>query len=68
MSEKTNSMGLIVGGLILILLSLSADLIRLGGDMNAFGWKQITGTGVGLLLLLIGLWLRIKKTKNKSNH
>ena len=61
-------MGLIVGGLILILLSLSADLIYLGGDINAFGWKQITGTGVGLLLLLIGLWLRIKKTKNKSNH
>jgi len=51
---------LIISGVIFIVVSLSADLIYLGGDLNAFGWKQITGAIVGLVLLSVGIFLRLK--------
>jgi len=50
MNQKRNSKALIISGAIILILSLSADLIFLGGDLNAFGWKQITGSIVGLVL------------------
>ena len=60
MINKRNSNALIISGVIFIVVSLSADLIYLGGDLNAFGWKQITGTVVGFVLLSIGIFLRLK--------
>ena len=65
MSKKLINILLIAGGSLLIIISLSADIIGIGGDLNAFGWKQITGIGVGLLTLLVGirLWLNEKREK-----
>jgi len=63
MNQKRNSKALIISGAIILILSLSADLIFLGGDLNAFGWKQITGSIVGLVLLSVGFFLRRKKAE-----
>ena len=63
MFQKRNINGLIISGTIILIVSLSADLIFLGGDLNAFGWKQITGSVVGLILLSVGIILRRKKAE-----
>jgi len=65
MSEKLISIILVIAGILLISISLVADLIGIGGDLNAFGWKQITGVAVGLLIILVGIWLIRKKTETK---
>jgi len=64
MSKKSISIILIIAGIILFIISLIADLIGIGGDLTAFGWKQITGVAVGLLLFLIGIRLRIIKIED----
>jgi uncharacterized membrane protein len=49
---------LIPVGIILALVSLFADVLRLGAAPTAFGWKQILGLVVGLALTAYGLWRR----------
>jgi hypothetical protein len=60
MSEKLISIILVIAGIFLITISVIADLIGIGGDLNAFGWKQITGVVVGLIIFLVGIRLRSK--------
>jgi hypothetical protein len=44
-------------GVLVILASLFADLLDLGGG-EGFGWKQLIGLVVGLVLALLGgAWL-----------
>jgi hypothetical protein len=45
---------LIYAGVLLILLTLTVDRLSLSGS-TGFGWRQITGTEVGLLCLVLGL-------------
>ena len=51
----------LVGGAVVV-LSLLADPIGLGSGDSAFGWKQVTGTVVGAIVLAVGavalLWAR----------
>lgn len=42
------------GGGVLVLLSALADQIGIG-DGEGFGWKQLIGVIVGLVVLLLGL-------------
>lgn len=44
---------LLVGGIVLLLLSLSADVIGLGRDPG-FGYQQMGGTLVGAVAAIIG--------------
>ncbi len=70
MLNKRTSIALIFCGVILLIVSLSADIIYLGGDLNSFGWKQITGAAAGLILLVVGIFLRIRifrKVTEKSS-
>lgn len=60
MSKKLISTLLIIIGLVLALVFIFADLLGFGGDLDAFGWKQITGTIVGAVVFFVGLWLRFK--------
>jgi len=64
MSKRVISIISIVVGCVLIFVSLGADILNIGGDPNAFGWKQIVGTVVGLIILLLGVWLRRKNSEN----
>ncbi|MGD8633145.1 MAG: hypothetical protein PVF85_06195 [Anaerolineales bacterium] len=56
MSRKTIGIIAIVVGLILFAISFLADYIGLGiHPYIYYGWKQITGMVVGILLVLGGL-------------
>jgi hypothetical protein len=62
MTNKTLELALIVLGLLVLAVSLSADQLGLGAVVGIIGWKQWIGAAVGLLLFLAGLWLSRKVT------
>jgi len=51
---------LLVVGIVVLLLSLLADLIRIGGHPG-FGYYQIVGIIVGAIVTVVGLVLTLKK-------
>ncbi len=55
MSKRTIGMGLIVLGVLLLIGSLGADVLGLGGAPG-IGWKQLVGAGVGLIVAIAGVW------------
>jgi hypothetical protein len=59
--KKTVSIVLIAAGIIILVLSLAADLVGLGGGNAVFGSQQIIGTVVGAIVTVVGLILRLKK-------
>jgi hypothetical protein len=52
---------LIVVGIILLLLSLTADLLGVGTSPGVFGWRQIVGVAVGAIAAVAGLILALRK-------
>jgi len=54
MSRRTFGLIALGVGLGLLAVSLLADRISLGGMPGVFGWKQMLGAGVGLLILMVG--------------
>jgi hypothetical protein len=60
-NKKTIGIALLLVGIILLTLSLTADWTGLGAAANAFGYKQIIGAVVGLLAGIAGLFLILKK-------
>jgi len=52
-NNKTIGTVLLVAGVILLIVSLGADVIGLGGDVR-FGVRQILGTVVGIILIAAG--------------
>jgi hypothetical protein len=63
MSKRTIGMGLIALGVIVLIASLAADSLGIGGAPG-MGWKQLTGAGVGLIVAIVGGWsLRGEKSK-----
>jgi hypothetical protein len=60
MSKRTIGYVLIVLGVVVLVVSLAADVIGIGGNLG-FGWKQQLGTAFGVIAALVGVWLaRIK--------
>jgi cytochrome c biogenesis protein CcdA len=62
MSKKTISLVAInlvaiILGVVVTLVSLTADLIGIG-SYPGINWAQLTGTAIGLILILLGLRLR----------
>jgi hypothetical protein len=55
MSKRTIAIVLIILGVGLVKVSLAADLLGIG-VVPGFGWKQMLGTGVGVLVALGGAW------------
>jgi len=66
MSKKLISTIVVIAGLALLVVSLGADILKIGGDLSVIGWKQLTGAGVGLVIFLIGLFLRRQITTAKK--
>ena len=64
MSSKSIGFVLMVGGAILLVLSLIADLIGLG-SYPGLNWAQLTGAAVGLVVLIVGIWLTIRNPKTE---
>ena len=59
---RTIKIVLIVIGAVILLISLLADLLKIGpiGMVAGFGWRQIVGIIVGLILLALGILLKPK--------
>ena len=57
MERQTLGVALLVMGVVLVLLSLSADLIGLGSSPG-FGLRQWGGTILGVILGALGWFLR----------
>ena len=60
MSSKTIGIVMIVVGVVVLIVSVAADSLGLGAN-PVFGFKQIVGTIVGVLLLLVGAWMAMRK-------
>jgi len=58
--KKTAGITLLVVGIAVLLLSLVADPIGIGGSPG-FGPYQIVGTIVGAIVAVVGLVLTLKK-------
>jgi LPXTG-motif cell wall-anchored protein len=65
MSKKIISWLMIIGGLLLSIVSLIADLIKIG-SYPGINSAQIIGALVGFLIFLLGLffWLRKKEKQD----
>lgn len=60
MDNKKIGIALLVAGVVLLLLSLAADAIGIGG-IPGYGYKQIAGIIVGVIAAVIGFVLYSRK-------
>ena len=60
MNKKTWGNILLVAGIAVLVVSLVADLIGLGGS-SGFGYKQILSAVVGLIAAVVGYILAYRK-------
>lgn len=60
MNNKTLGTALLAAGVILLLASLTADVLGFGTDPAAFGIRQIVGTVLGVVAVAVGFFLRSK--------
>ena len=58
--KKTAATVLLVVGIVILVLSLAADPLGIGGN-PVFGRNQIIGTIVGAIVTVVGLILRLRK-------
>ena len=52
---------LLLGGLVILVLSLAADALGIGREAATFGWAQIAGTLAGAGIAVVGAWLAWRK-------
>jgi hypothetical protein len=62
MSKRKISLVMIVLGLAVALVSLGADFIGIGSSPGIHS-TQIIGIIIGVIIALIGFWLKLKKPK-----
>jgi hypothetical protein len=62
MSKRTMGYLVIVLGAVVLIISLTADALGIGGAPG-LGWKQLTGAAVGLIVMIGGVWLASRKAK-----
>ena len=60
MNKKNLGIALLVVGIVLLLLSLAADMIGVGAGPG-FGIKQIVGAATGVVAAIIGFVLYSRK-------
>ena len=56
MNKKTIGIILVIIGALGQIFSLSADFLGIGADPATVGWKQLLGAGVGLIVILVGVY------------
>jgi hypothetical protein len=65
MSKKTISLIIIIVSVLLIIISLTADLIGIG-SYPGINYAQLIGAGIGLAGLVFGIWLNRKKEETRN--
>ncbi len=53
MTKRNAGLIMLIVGIIFVLAALTADLTGLGGQPG-FGWKQIAGAGLGVIVAVVG--------------
>lgn len=66
MSRKMVSQVVMVAGLVLVVLSLAADVLGIGSYPGIHG-AQIAGAAVGLLAAILGFWFSRPRADKKSS-
>lgn len=56
MNKKTIGIIFVIVGAVGQIFSLSADFLGIGNDPSTVGWKQLLGAGVGLIVILVGVY------------
>ena len=64
MSKKTIGFVLIALGAVMAVVSLAADAIGIG-NRQGIGWQQLLGTATGVVVVLVGVWLAMRKPAQK---
>lgn len=64
MSTKTIGAIVAVVGLVVLLVSLLADVIGVGTGPGMFGPRQIAGTVVGVVVLIVGIALALRQPQS----
>ena len=59
---RTWALVILVVGIVVLLLSLGADVIGIGGAAR-FGYKQVAGVLAGIILALVGAFLYLRSPK-----
>ena len=67
MSTRVLGIGLILGGVLVIAVSLLADFIGLGAQAGIIGWKQILGAAIGLVILVVGIYILIRARTTRTD-
>ena len=60
--KKTTGAALLVAGVVVLVVSAGADYIGMGA-FPGFGYKQIIGTIVGIVMIAVGLTFLPKRVK-----
>jgi hypothetical protein len=71
MSRKNIGYGLVIIGILVFAVSLSADLLGIGSGSNQSGWNQIgwrqwLGAGIGFIIAVVGVFLSLQRKKSKE--
>ena len=66
MNKKTVGIAILVVGVVILGLSLLADVLRIGSGEDSFGPVQIAGTVVGAVLIAVAVFLHLKQQPSKS--
>jgi hypothetical protein len=61
MSKRNLGIAMTVAGILLVLVSLLADMIGLGAQAGIIGWKQILGAVFGAMVGIGGIILLLRK-------
>lgn len=65
---RNMGISLAVLGALLLVISLLADTLKIGGSPLYFGWKQILGVITGTIMILIGFIISLPRRENHDNH
>ncbi len=60
-NRRTIAIAVTVVGVIVLVISVLADPLGLGGGNTTFGSRQIAGTVAGVIVTAVGLYLTFKK-------
>jgi hypothetical protein len=68
MSRKTIGFSLLIIGILVFAVSLSADLLGIGSGSNQIvwsqiGWRQWLGAGIGFIIAVVGVFLSLQRKK-----
>ncbi len=56
MAKRNVGLIVLIVGVVLVLAAATADLTGIGGQPG-FGWKQMAGAGLGVIVAIVGVIL-----------